>query len=97
MANTLNPIDAFAGDFEFLPLAAQLRYGAVPTHPTSENFQCAAVTVADDLDCYAEAHWHIEAVRERRLNPGRALDDAALREIGARVAKRLYARAMEVA
>lgn len=87
----LAPIDRFDGEFTFLPFAAQLRYGAVPTHPSSNDFQSAACVVADDLDLYVEAHWHLEAVRERVLHPGRALDDA-MRDINARVAKRLYDR-----
>lgn len=93
----MTTIDTFTGDFYLLPLAAHFRYGAVPTHPTSQDFQSAAVTVSGDLDVYAEAHWYIEAVRERRLNPGRKLDDASLREIAWRVAARLYNRAMEAA
>lgn len=92
----LAPIDRFDGDFDFLPFAAQLRYGEVPSHPSREDFQLAACVVSGDLDTYAEAHWHIEAVRERRLNPGRLLDEAK-RDINNRVARRLFVRAMEAA
>jgi hypothetical protein len=92
---TLQPVDAFDGDFDMLPLMAHFRYGVVPTHPTSDDFQLAAIMATHDGDLYAEAHWFIEAIRERRLNPGRLLDDAK-RGINARVAARLYRRAMEV-
>jgi hypothetical protein len=92
---TISPIDRFDGDFDFMPFAAHVRYGAVPTYTTSEDFQLAAVTVAADLDVYAEAHWHLEAVRERRLRPGCALDAETIRAINGRVAARLFARAVE--
>jgi hypothetical protein len=88
----INPIDRFVGDFEFLPVAAHFRYGAVPTHVTSDDFQTAAVMVSADLDVYAEAHWHLEAVRERRLRPGCALDAEAISAINNRVAARLFER-----
>lgn len=91
---SIAPIDAFNGDFDSLSIAAQLRYGAIPAYPTSDDFQLAACLVADDLDIYAEAHWYIEAIRERRLNGGRLLEDAK-RDINARVATRLYRRAVE--
>lgn len=91
MTTVLQPIDRFNGDFEFLPLAAQIRYGAIPAIVTGEWFQLAAVTVADDLNSYAEAHWYIEAIRERRINPARSLNEA-MRDINARVARRLYER-----
>ena len=86
-------IDRFDGSFEWLPLAAHLRYGAVPAYPTSQDFQRAACAVSVDLDTHAEAHWYLEAVRERRLHPGRTLNEAA-RDINGRVAARLYSRAM---
>lgn len=79
----------FDGEFSFLPLAAGLRYSAIPEYPTSADFQNAACCVAWDLDKYPEAHWYIEAIRERILNPGRKLDDAA-HDINKRVATRLY-------
>jgi hypothetical protein len=91
MTNNLQPIDRFSGDFEFLPVAAHLRYGAIPVIVTSSDFQLAAVRVSADLEVYAEAHWHLEAVRERRLNPSRSLNDA-MRDINDRVARRLYER-----
>jgi hypothetical protein len=84
--NSINPIDRFEGDFEFLPIAAHLRYG-MPGH----DFQSAAVLVADDLDVYAEAHWYLEATRERVLNPACALDER-MSAINTRVAKRLFER-----
>lgn len=84
---TINPIDRFDGDFDFLPIAAHLRYG-MPGH----DFQLAAVMMADDLDVYAEAHWYLEAARELALNPACVLDDVRLRAINTRVAKRLFER-----
>jgi hypothetical protein len=84
--DNINPIDRFSGDFEFLPIAAHLRYGQV-----GNDFQHAAVMVADDLDVYAEAHWHLEATRERAVNPTCRLDER-LGVINARVAKRLFER-----
>lgn len=90
-SSTLAPIDLFDGDFDFLPLAAHLRYGAVPEYPTSVDFHNAVSLVADDTDRYVEAWWHVEAIRERILHPGRKLDDAK-RDINNRVAKRLHQR-----
>lgn len=87
----LAPIDCFTGDFDLLPIAAHLRYGDVPAWASSEDFQNAAVRVSSDLDTYAEAHWHIEAVRWRRANGGRPLDEG-LREIAQATARRLYER-----
>lgn len=90
----LAPVDCFDGEFAFLALAAQLRYGQLPgaAYPTSSDFALAVSAAAHDLDTYVEAHWHIEAVRQRILEPGTKLDDAALHEINVRVAKRLYDR-----
>lgn len=85
---TINPIDRFDGDFDLLPIAAHLRYG-MPGH----DFQFAAVRVADDLDVYAEAHWYLEATRERALNPACVLNER-LSAICARVARRLFDRAV---
>jgi hypothetical protein len=87
---------SFDGDFDMLPIKAHFRYGVIPSHPTSNDFQLAACVVLDDLETYAEAHWYIEAIRERRMNPGRLLDDAK-RDINARVADRLYRLAAESA
>lgn len=89
----VQPIDAFNGDFDLLPIAAHFRYGAVPVNVGGNEFQSIAVHVSNDLDIYAEAHWHLEAVRERRLNPTRSLNDA-MRDINARVARRLYERSV---
>lgn len=90
-------IDSFSGDFEWLPIAAHFRYGQVPQFPTSDEFQSACVRVSGDLDRYAEAHWFLEAVRERRMNPGRTMDEDALHDISERVAQRLYRRAIDAA
>jgi hypothetical protein len=91
MTNNLAPIDRFDGDFDFLPLAAHVRYGQIPKFPSSGDFQSAVCLVVDDLDKYVEAHWYLEATRERILHPGRALDDAK-RDINGRVASRLHKR-----
>lgn len=82
-----HPSNPFLGDFDLLPLAAQLAHGPVPSHPTSDDFQLAAMQHGDSHD--AAALWHLEAVRERRLHPGRPLDEAKP-DINARVARRLY-------
>ena len=79
----------FNGDFEVLPFAASVPYGAVPSHVTSNAFQSAAVALVDDLQSYPEAHWHLEATRERLLHPGRSLDEAS-GDINRRVAQRLH-------
>lgn len=89
MDNTLTAIDRFDGEFGFLPIAAQVRYGAVPVIVTSSDFQLAAVRVYGDLELYPEAHWYLEAIRERRLNPSRLLNDA-MRDINNRVGRRLF-------
>lgn len=81
-----HPGNPFLGDFDLLPIAAHLAHGEVPLHPTSEDFQLAA-TRGDSHD--AADIWYLEAVRERRLHPGRALDDAK-HDIGERVAARLH-------
>ncbi len=87
----VNPIDKFDGDFDMLPIAAHFRYGAIPVNVGSSDFQSAAVRISADMDTYAEAHWYLEAIRERRINPMRSLNDA-MRDINARVARRLYKR-----
>lgn len=79
---------AFAGDFDMLPLRAGIVYGPVPLYPTDSDFHIAASIVTRDDD--AAAHWQIEAIRERRVRPGALLDDATLRTIAIRVAKRLF-------
>jgi hypothetical protein len=89
--DAIQPVDRFDGDFDVLPFAAHIRYGTIPHTVTSGDFQLAACVVSEDLDTYPEAHWYIEAMRERRINPGRALNEAK-REINLRVAARLYAR-----
>ena len=82
----------FEGNFALLGLASELRYGSLPggPFPGGHAFQLAAVTVAHDLEEHVEAHWFLEAVRERILRPGRKLDSAALHEINVRVAARIY-------
>ena len=83
-----HPSRPFIGDFDLLPIAAQLAHGEVPTHPTGDDFQIAAMNLGDSRD--AADLWHLEAIRERRLHPGRLLQDAR-RDINARVASRLHA------
>lgn len=82
-----NPSNPFLGDFDLLPFAAQIAHGSVPLYPTSNDFQTTAMELGDSHD--AAALWHLEAVRERRLNPARPLEDAKA-NINSRVAKRLY-------
>jgi hypothetical protein len=74
----ISAIDRFEGDFDLLPIAAHVRYGAVPPYPTSEDFQNFACT--KEHEQRPEAHWHLEAIRWRRQHPGVALDDG-LRDI----------------
>lgn len=95
MSAMLNPIDRFNGEFALLPFASHIRYGAIPVNVTVNDFQGAAVRVSRDLDIYAEAHWYLEAMRERRTNPMRSLNDA-MKDINARVAKRLFDRIQKV-
>lgn len=83
----------FDGDFDFLPLRAGLQYGAVPTYPTYEDFALAVTAVESDPDDPA-AHWHVEAIRARRLQPGIMLNDL-LKQINTATAARLYKRAIE--
>lgn len=83
----------FDGEFSNLPIRAHLDIGPVPSRPTSDDFQDAAVRagLADPFTIEgAAAHWYMEAVRERRLRPGAALDDTTLREIAKRVGERLH-------
>ena len=69
----LRPVDRFDGDFDLLPFAAGVRYGAVPLYPTSGDFQdFAGVKVHEER---AEACWHLEAIRWRMQHPGKPLND----------------------
>lgn len=69
----LSAIDRFDGEFDYLPFAAGIRYGAVPPYPTSEDFQNFAGV--KEHEQRPEAHWHLEAIRWRRANPGKPLND----------------------
>lgn len=80
--------DDFCGDFDSLPIRAHILYGAVPTHPTSDDFQEAAMRAENEND--AAADWHLEAVRYRRHSPGALLTDEALRTIAQATSARLY-------
>jgi len=86
------PVDRFDGDFDLLPFAAQIRYRQVDSCP---DFQSVAVEMSADLDVYPEAHWFLEASRERHLRPCCVFDDVTLKAIARRVAQRLYRRAAE--
>jgi hypothetical protein len=84
---------AFDGDFDLLPLKAHILFGAVPTHPTYEDFALAVTEVFGNRFEPA-AHWRVEAIRARRLQPGVKLDDVRV-EINRATAKRLYEVATE--
>ena len=73
----------FVGDFDILPLAAHFECGPVPTHPTGEAFQLAAIGASHDgsgIITIREAAlvWHREAIRWRLGNAGAALDLPAI-------------------
>ena len=77
---------------DLLPPRAAFDIAPVPTHPTSDEFQSAAMAAgnADPATWEgAAARWHLEAVRERRHRPGCALDGETLARIGERTASRL--------
>ncbi len=82
-----HPSRPFLGDFEMLPVAAHFAFGEVPLYPTSNDFQLAAMLYGDSHD--AAALWQLEAIRERRVHPNRALE-AAKGDIAQRVAGRLH-------
>lgn len=84
---------AFDGDFDLLPIKAHLLYGAVPTHPTYGDF-ALAVSEVESNRYEPAAHWQVEAIRARRLNPGVKLDDVRV-EINRATAARLYKVATE--
>jgi hypothetical protein len=69
----LSAIDRFEGDFDTLPFAAGVRYGAVPEYPRSEDFQNFAGT--KEHEQRPEAHWQLEAIRWRLAHPGRPLNE----------------------
>lgn len=83
----------FDGYFEFLPLRAAIEFGDVPTHPTYGDFALAVSQVESTPDDPA-AHWRVEAIRARRLQPGVPLNEV-LRQIATATAARLYKRAIE--
>jgi hypothetical protein len=83
----LSAVDRFEGDFDLLPVAAHLRYGAVPEYPRSEDFQSFAGT--KEHEQRPEAHWHLEAIRWRLRHPGKPLSEG-LREIAKATASALY-------
>lgn len=78
----------FDGNFSLLPITSEIRYGSIPQYPTASDFHMASTCLAVNENDPA-AHWRIEAIRERRMNPGRSLDEA-MREINIRVASRLF-------
>ena len=85
---------AFDGSFEFLPLRAHIDLGAVPSHPTSDDFHLAVSQLrAAENDsgtitwAIAAARWRVEAIRTRRQTPGAEIAD---RETFARTATALF-------
>lgn len=94
----------FDGSFEYLPLRAQLDIGMVPHAPTSDDFQLAVSRLRaaeDDAGDVrpvtwrvAAARWFVEAVRERRAQPGADIGSNA---VMSRVAKALHAWTTEAA
>lgn len=82
----------FDGDFEFLPLRARIEFGEVPMYPTYEDFALAVTQVESTPDDPA-AHWRVEAIRARRLQPGVLLNDV-LKQINTATSARLYQRAV---
>lgn len=76
-------------DLELLPLRAHVIYGEVPLYPIRDDFELAACVVAHEADDPA-AHWHIEAIRWRRVDGyGKPLEHG-LPVIAGRVAARLW-------
>jgi hypothetical protein len=86
----------FDGDFDFVPFAAYLEFGMVPKFPLDTDVHAAVTQVQADPD-KVEAHWQLEAIRERRKRPGCKFDTATLKTINKRVAARLYERCRETA
>lgn len=70
-----------------LPFRAGVLCGPVPLYPIEDDFHRAVSVAFRSTD--PAAHWHLEAVRERRLRPGCALDAPTLETIDARVRARL--------
>ncbi len=83
-------IESFQGQFEFLPLRAGIMFGAVPEYPSDSDFHLAASAVKNEGTDDVAAHWQLEAVRFRRLNPGAKLDATALKSIANAVAARIF-------
>lgn len=83
-------IDNFQGQFEFLPLRAHIMFGAVPEYPSEGDFHLAAMAVHNEGTDDVAAHWRLEAVRYRRLNPGAPLNTQALKTIAEAVAARIF-------
>lgn len=82
-----NPSNPFLGDFDLLPISAHFAHGEVPTHPTSDDFQLAAMKMGDSHD--AVDLWYLEAIRQRVLHPGQLLEEGK-KDINARLADRLF-------
>ena len=82
---TLSRNDSFDGDFDLLPFAAGVEFGPVPEYPLDSDFQMAGMR-ADESPA---ARWQCEAIRWRRANPGKPLNDG-LKSIALRVAAALH-------
>lgn len=77
--------DRFDGEFDFLPFASHVRYGALPEWPIEAEFH-NAVSVAFH-ERHPAAVWRKEAVRWRLHNGGKPLD---LKAIARATATALY-------
>ena len=77
--------DRFEGDFDLLPFAAGVLFGEVPLYPLGDEFQRAAMR-ADESPA---ARWQCEAIRWRRINGPRPLNEG-LHSIALRVAAALH-------
>jgi hypothetical protein len=86
----LSKNDRFDGEFDFLPFAASIEFGAVPEFPTEDQFHIAAGRANDS----PAARWFCEAVRYRRHHPGAKLDAVALKAIALSTSQSLYRLSM---
>lgn len=85
MTTELTKLETFNGEFDFLPLAAEIEFGSVPMHPNSGDFQLAAITF--DNEQSPAALWRLEAIRWRMGHHGVSMDLDAIAKV---VARRIY-------